>query len=159
MTKLEEIFEHHRRNKINKIISLDIKSWLPTKNSFTQAYLISLADNIADLIIQYEMTEYVLVECENAMFLNRVKKNSAAIPCYLATYGDFNKGMQRALKAGYEGLSFKYDSNTPPSQDMMDELHRKGLKIQFWTIDEKLEITEALKLKPDYLQTNNVLLR
>jgi hypothetical protein len=42
---------------------------------------------------------------------------------------------------------------------MMDELHRKGLKIQFWTIDEKLEITEALKLKPDYLQTNNVLLR
>jgi glycerophosphoryl diester phosphodiesterase len=159
MTRLEEIFEHHRRNKIDKMISLDIKSWLPTKNSFTPAYLISLADNISDLILQYEMTDYVMVECENAVFLNRVKKNNDAIQCYLATYGDFMRGMNRAKKAGYEGLSFKYDANNPPTQVMMDDLHANGLRIQFWTINDKTEIIEALKLKPDYLQTDNVLLQ
>jgi glycerophosphoryl diester phosphodiesterase len=159
MTKLEEIFEHHRRNKIDKMISLDIKSWLPTKNSFTTAYLISLADHISDLVIQYEMTDFVMIECENAVFLNRVKKNSSSIPCYLTTFGDFNDGMHKALKAGYEGLSFKYDANNPPSQDMMDNLRAKELRIQIWTINDKAEILEALKLKPDYLQTDNVLLQ
>jgi glycerophosphoryl diester phosphodiesterase len=159
LNSLEEIFKYHRRNKIDKVISLDIKSWLPTKNSFTPAYLVSLADHISDLIAQYEMEDYVMMECENAAFLNRVKKNNSSIPCYLTTFGDFYDGMHKASKAGYEGLSFKYDANDPPSQEMMDDLRAKGLKIQFWTIDDKDEIIKALMLKPDFIQTDNVLLQ
>jgi glycerophosphoryl diester phosphodiesterase len=159
LTKLEEIFDHHRKNKINKKISLDIKSWLPSKNSFTPAYLISLADHITDLISQYGMTDYVMVECENAAFLNRVKKKNPGVPCYLTTFGDFNDGMHKAYKAGYEGLSFKYHPENPPTAQMMNELRSKGLKIQFWTINDKDQIFEALKLKPDFLQTDNALIQ
>ena len=66
------------------------------------------------------------------------------------------EGAGRALKAGYEGLSFKYDVNNPPSKERIDKVKRKGLKLQFWTIDNKNDILKAIELKPDYIQTDNV---
>ncbi|MGQ4726011.1 hypothetical protein, partial [Streptomyces tunisiensis] len=105
---MEEVFRYHRNNNLNKKISLDVKSWLPTAYSNTTSYLVRLADHISDLVKAYGMQNYILVECENAVFLNRIKKNRTGVETYLTTFGDFEEGMRKALKAGYTGLSFKY---------------------------------------------------
>ncbi|GAL85430.1 glycerophosphoryl diester phosphodiesterase [Sporocytophaga myxococcoides] len=160
LSTLEEVFQYHRNHHLNKKISLDVKSWLPTAYSNTTSYMVRLADQISDLVKAYSMQNYILVECENAVFLNRIKKNRTGVETYLTTFGDFYEGMRKALKAGYTGLSYKYGGPNTLTVENMELLRRKGLKIEIWTLESKDEILKiAEELKPDYIQTDNVLLQ
>jgi glycerophosphoryl diester phosphodiesterase len=156
LTKLEEIFQYHQQQKLDKHISLDIKSWLPSKHSYSTAYHVQLADKIVELVNRYQLENYVMVECETALLLNRIKKGNKNIDCYLTTFGDLQQGATRALKAGFEGLSFKYDVNNPPSKEMVEKVKNKGLKLQFWTVNDKNDIIKALEYKPDFIQSDYI---
>ncbi|HYG39011.1 MAG TPA: glycerophosphodiester phosphodiesterase [Cytophagales bacterium] len=157
MATLEEILNYHRENSLNKIITLDVKSWLPSKNSYSTSYLTQVADKIAKLVKKYDMADYVIVECETALFLNRIRKNNKKILCYLTTFGDLEEGATKALKAGYAGISFEYDVKNPPSIERIEKVKSKGIKIQFWVINDKKDFERALALKPEFIQTDNVL--
>ena len=157
LATLEEVFKFHRENNLDKLITLDVKSWLPSKNSYSTSYLIQVADRIHKLVKKYQMQDYVLAECENAMFLNRIRKNDRRIRCYLTTFKDLEEGARKALKAGYTGISLEYDLNNPPSLERINKVKKKGLKIQFWVINNKEDIDKALELKPEIIQTDNVL--
>ncbi len=155
LNTLEEVLKWKQDHHNLEFISLDIKSWLPTRYSNTQGYLIELADEICRLSRKYDCGETLLAECENAVCLQRIKEGDPSISCYLCAYGDYDKGAYRALKAGFTGLSFKYsDGNI--TKEQIDELHSKGLRIQLWTINDKLSIEQAMKLSPDFIQTDNV---
>lgn len=158
ISKLEEIFQYHRQQNLDKKISLDVKSWLPTLYSNTPKYHKDLALEIVQLVHRYQMEGYVMVECENAYLLNLIRKNSR-IECYLTTFGDFEEGARKALKFKYAGISFSYDANNPISKEDIQRIRNKGLKIQLWTINSKDEIIKAMLLEPDYIQTDNVLLQ
>lgn len=155
LTKLEDVFVYHRNNSIVKPISLDIKSWLPSNSSNSTAYVKRFADMVYELISKYNMSSYILVECENAMFLNQLKKRGFAGEIYLTTFGDFEQGMRKAIKAGYAGLSFKNETRELTTEEI-DLLHRKGLKIQVWTLDEPSKIEMAIAKGADFIQTNNL---
>jgi glycerophosphoryl diester phosphodiesterase len=157
LSTLEDIFKYHRENSLTKFITLDVKSWLPSKNSYSTSYLIQVADKISELVNQYQMQEYVLVECENALFLNRVRKKNKRIQLYLTTFGDLEEGARKALKAGYDGISYEFDVTNPPSISRIERVKNKGVRIQFWVINNKQDIELALKFKPEIIQTDNVL--
>jgi len=158
LNTLEELLEWKQKANNTECISLDIKPWLPTRFSNTQGYLIELADEVCRLAQKYNCNHQLMAECENAVCLKRFKEKDPSIACYLTTYGNYNQGVYRALKANFDGLSFKFENNNI-SQSQIDELHNKGLKIQLWTINNLEDINTVKLLRPDFIQTDNVLLK
>jgi len=156
--QLEEVFIYHRNHKLDKKISLDVKSWLPTLHSNSPKYHTYLAYRLIALVFHYNMMDHVMVECENTYFLN-ILKDKGNLQCYLTTFGDFEEGARKALKNDYAGISYSYYVNDPLSKEDIQKLRKKGLRIQLWTINSKDEILKAMALEPDYIQTDNVLLQ
>ncbi|MBN2612152.1 MAG: hypothetical protein JXB00_11395 [Bacteroidales bacterium] len=116
-----------------------------------------IAEQIVFLADKYQLHDNILVESEVASFLNYLKKKSKnQIACYLTTLGDFERGMLLALKAGYEGISFKYNFKEIITADHIRLLHKKGVKIQLWTLNDETIINEALLLNPDFIITDNI---
>jgi glycerophosphoryl diester phosphodiesterase len=157
-SKLETVFRYMNTNYPDKFISLDAKAWTPcgisginlirTMNLFAQA--------VIDLTLKYHLEDRVMVESENGDFLYYIMKNCDFIETYLTSFGDFELGVSRALDAGFSGISFAYKVKEPISRAQIDLIHRKGLKIQLWTVNDSIDITEAISINPDYIQTDNL---
>ena len=157
-TQLEEVFQFMSANFPDKYISLDVKAWEPCSinNLNVTKEMNLLAQKIIDLTQKYHLENKVMVESETGDFLYYVKKHSSFIETYLATLGDFEMGASRAIDAGFTGISFKYKFKEAITKEHVDLLHRKGLKIQLWTVNDVNDINEALSLKPDFIQTDNI---
>lgn len=109
-----------------------------------------IADGIIKLKYKYKLYN-VLVESQTATFLNYIKDNGFGTECFLSVWGDFENGMSIALKKKLHNISFKFKFDEEISADHVSLLHKKGIKIQLWTIDNPNDITEALSLNPDYI--------
>jgi len=157
-TKLEEIFEYMSNNYPNKFISLDAKAWEPCTISGANITkeMNEMAQKIINLTIKYNLQNKVLVESETGDFLYYIKSHTNFIDTYLSANGDFELGISRALEGGFSGISFKYKYRDNITKEHIDLLHRKGLKIQLWTVDNPNDIEEAISLKPDFIQTDSV---
>ena len=114
-----------------------------------------IADRIIRLKNKYKLTN-ILVESQTATFLNYLKDNSFGIECYLTTWGDFERGMLITLKKNLDGISFKYKYKEAITADHVRMLHKKGIKIQLWTVDDPADLEEAISLDPDFIQTDNI---
>jgi len=53
-------------------------------------------------------------------------------------------------------ISFKYKFKEELNAEHIKLLHRKGLKIQLWTVDSVNNIEEAISINPDFIQTDNL---
>ncbi len=157
-SRLEEVFDLMVTTYPDKFISLDVKAWEPcaATSLSIMGVMNAMADEIIQLTEKYKLHDRVMVESETATFLNYMKKKSDGIETYLTTLGDFERGMQLALKSGYSGLSFKYKFDEEITEDHIYLIRKKGLKIQLWTVDEAESIEEALSINPDFIQTNNM---
>jgi glycerophosphoryl diester phosphodiesterase len=157
-TRLEDIFILMASQYKDKHISLDVKAWSPCAG--TSAYIIGEMNVIGDEIIQltnkYSLQNCVMVESETATFLDYVKKHGSGIECYLTSLGDFERAMQLCLESGYTGISFKYKFKEEITVDHIQLIHRKGLKIQLWTVNSEHDLKEAMSINPDYIQTDNL---
>ncbi len=157
-TKLETVFQYMSNNYPGKFISLDVKAWTPcgisginlirTMNLFGQA--------IIDLTLKYHLENRVMVESENGDFLYYIKMNTDCIETYLTSFGDFELGVSRVLDAGFSGISFAFRVKEEITKEQIDLIHRKGLKIQLWTVNDTSDIKEAISMNPDYIQTDNL---
>lgn len=158
-TKLDEVLKLVSDSFPDSYISLDVKAWYPCRLTSLEITGIMkvIAEQIVFLADMYQLQDNILVESEVASFLNYLKKKSRnRIACYLTTLGDFERGMLLVLKAGYEGISFKYNFNEMITADHINLLHKKGIKIQLWTLNDEDIINEALLLKPDFIITDNI---
>jgi len=115
-----------------------------------------IADKIIELTGKYNMYDRVLAESEVASFLTYLESHSKGIETYLTTLGDFERGIQIALKGGYTGISFKYMFDEEITSDHIYLIRKKGLKIQLWTVNDAEDIQEAISINPDYIQTDNL---
>jgi glycerophosphoryl diester phosphodiesterase len=157
-TELETLFDYISVNHPDKFISLDVKAWSPCDISHINVTreMNKLAQKIIDLTLQYHLENNVMVESEAGDFLYYVKTHSDFIETYLVTLGDFELGVSRALDAGFSGISFQYKFKEPIVKEQVDLLHRKGLKIQLWTVNDTADLEEAKSLNPDFIQTDNL---
>jgi glycerophosphoryl diester phosphodiesterase len=157
-TRLEEIFELMSTTYPGKYISLDVKLFAPCK--VTSVDVLGVMNVIADEIIaltnKYNLHNRVMVESEVGSFLNRVKKNSNSIGIYLTSFGDFECAMQHSLEGGLTGISFQYKYDEEITEEYVQLIRKKGLKIQLWTVNDPEYIEEALSINPDFIQTDNI---
>lgn len=153
-TTLEEVFKFMADSFPDKYISIDAKAWKPAdiKNMGIVGELNVVAKGIIELKNKYNLA-HVMVETETATFLKYVKKRSTGIECYLTTFGDFDRGMLIALNDGFDGLSFEY-INDNITADHIKLLHKKGLKIQLWTIYDENSVRQLLDYDADFVQTD-----
>jgi len=157
-SSLDTIFYTIARSYPEKFISLDVKAWWPCDLGHLDVtgLLNVIAEEILKLVDKYNLHNQVLVECETATFLDFIKKRNKNIGTYLTTLGDFERGMMLALESGYTGISFKYKYDEKITEDHIQLLHKKGLRIQLWTVDDENDILEAISLNPDFVQTDNI---
>lgn len=155
---LEKVFQYMSENHPKKFISLDVKAWDPCDiNSLNVTRQMNdLAQRIIDLTRQYQLENQVMVECETGDFLYYIKTNCNFIETYLTTLGDFELGVSRALRAGFSGISFQFRTKTIITKADVDLMHRKGLKIQLWLVNEPDEMAEARAIGADFIQTDNL---
>jgi glycerophosphoryl diester phosphodiesterase len=157
-SQLESVFKYMGENYPNKYISLDAKPWFPCEAN--NLNIIRQMDQMANEIIRlthlYHLENHVLVESETGDFLYYIKEHTNDVQTYLATLGDFDLGVSRALDAGFTGVSFQYDTANPLTNEQIELLHRKGLRIQVWTLNEDSVIKAVLATKPDFIQTDNL---
>jgi glycerophosphoryl diester phosphodiesterase len=153
---LESIFDYVSKNYPDKSISLDIKPWIPCGGGANVIKLMNeMAERIITLVRLYKLENRVIVESDVGDFLYYVKENSTEIETYLTTHGDLELGTSRALASGFSGISFQYGTNEILTKEHVDLLHRKGLKIIIWTIDDVNIFPEVISLGVDYIQSNN----
>lgn len=157
-TQLDSVFKFMHDYYPDKYISLDVKAWEPCE--FSRSNLIDemndMAQSIIDLTKKYQLQNKVVVESETGDFLYYIKSNCNFIETYLTTLGDFELGSSRALHAGFSGISFQYNIREEITKEHVDLIHRKGLKIQLWTLNDTAEIRNAMQLNPDFIQTDNI---
>jgi glycerophosphoryl diester phosphodiesterase len=155
---LDTIFYYMSTFYPDKFISLDVKAWFPcdVDHLDVTGLLNLIAEEIIKLTNKYNLENRVLVECETATFLDFIKTRSKKIGVYLTTLGDFERGMMLALESGYTGISFKYKFDEEISVDHINLLHKKGLRIQLWTVNDENDLLEAISLNPDFIQTDNI---
>jgi glycerophosphoryl diester phosphodiesterase len=155
--KLETLFAYVSENHADKYLSLDVKAWDPCEGRLNiTRQMNDLARSIIHLTEKYHLQKRVMVESETGDFLYYIKKNSTGIETYLTTLGDFELGASRALSAGFSGISFQYKVKESITKDHVALLHRKGLKIQLWLVNEPADIEEAKAIGVDYIQTDLV---
>jgi glycerophosphoryl diester phosphodiesterase len=154
-SKLENVFQTMSEYYPDKYISLDVKAW-EFDNLGIIAEMNRLADRIISLHRKYPEVVHVMVESETGTFLDYMEDHSSEIETYLTTNGDFERGMMRALRNEYDGISFKFKYDEEITPEHVSMLRRKGLKIQLWTINDMDYIKEALLDKPDFIQTDNI---
>lgn len=157
-SSLESVFKFIADSMPQAIISLDVKAWVPKsiKNVNLILQMNSLAQKIIELTQAYNLENRVFVESEVGDFLYYIRTKSSGIETYLATYGDFELGVARALNGGFTGISFKYMHKETITKESIAAIRRKGLKIQLWTVNDTSYIKEALQLQVDYIQTDNI---
>lgn len=154
--RLDDIFKLLEDSYPEKYISLDVKAWSPCGVSHINIVheMNQLAQVIIDLSMKYHVEKQVMVESESGDFLYYIKKRNRTIGTYLVSLGDFELGISRALDAGFSGVSFHYKFNEPITKQQVELLHRKGLKIQLWTVDDQDDLAEAKSINPDFIQTD-----
>jgi glycerophosphoryl diester phosphodiesterase len=155
---LESIFEYVDKNYPEKVISLDVKAWSPcdVDGINVTREMNELAAKIIMLTSKYERYNKVMVESETGDFLYSIKKQCNFIGTYLTSFGDFELGASRALEAGFSGISYQFKYKEPIVKEQIDLIHRKGLKIQLWTIYSQSDLEEARALGPDFIQTDDL---
>ena len=153
-SKLEKVFSYMKDSAPDKFISLDVK--YPRCNGSITNEFKTIATEIVRLVKKYELHGKVLVESSKTSFLKDIKEKSKDIELYYLAYDDFDKGMAKALEGNFTGISLKFNGKVELTQEHIDLIHRKGLKVQMWTVNFVEDITEVYSIQPDYIQTDNL---
>lgn len=157
-TTLETIFKLVSENYQNKYLSLDVKAWSPCNVggiNITRE-MNQLAEKIISLTKSYGLENKIMVESETGDFLYYIKTHTDFIETYLTSFGDFELGAARALDAGFSGISYQFKYKETIVREQVELLHRKGLKIQLWTIYGPSDLEEAKALGADFIQTDDI---
>jgi glycerophosphoryl diester phosphodiesterase len=158
IARLETIFDYASKNHPSKILSLDVKAWSPCDIGGINVtrQMNQMAAQIILLTKHYGLEHRVMVESETGDFLYYVKTHSDFIETYLTTLGDFELGAARALEAGFTGISYQFNAGEKIVKEQVELLHRKGLKIQLWTIYDSEALERAKALGVDFIQTDDL---
>ncbi len=155
-TRLEEVLKYMNDNNIKKYVSLDFKGWIPcSANTLDIEGVMRLAtEEIITLGERYNLTEYLIIETNVVSVLTWAKKKNNKINVYLTSYGDYEKAMLQSLKNNLDGISYKAYYGDELTADMMNLLHKKGLRLMAWNIPDSISAQQLESIQVDILQVD-----
>lgn len=155
-TKLEEVLKYMDDNDIRKNVSIDIKGWEPCSgNSINVEAIMRLeVEQVISLGDKYQLTPYLLFECNLGSVLNYAKKINSSVGTYIYSYGDFEKGMLVALDNGFSGISYKANFGDSLDIDKTNLLHKKGLRLLTWNIPDSTYAKYLISINTDILEVD-----
>ncbi|MGR3812363.1 glycerophosphodiester phosphodiesterase [Jiulongibacter sp. NS-SX5] len=153
--KLEDILRKIEHYSPSAIISLDVKPWnfCSMGEINIGSDLEKIAEQIDALARKYDLENQIFVESDHMTFLKYMNNLNSTIECHLMAYKDLDKAALEALDNDLDGISIKYSSE---EMTTIDHLKEKGLTVQFWTVNDPLDIQNALDLGPTTIQTDNL---
>ncbi len=159
LTRLEEIFELMTDTSPIPRLSLDVKGHFPNgcfeTDNATRPYFDKMAENLKELLMEYPLQDYIMVETDYTYFLDLVKEAEPDIELFLLGYNDFRQRMEMAMESSYHGISFNFRDEYLTGEEI--ELARQnGLKVQLWTLYTEEDFEKALSWGPHFIQTGNV---
>lgn len=155
-TRLGDLFKYMHEHHIRKPICLDIKETFPC--SFSSLNIITVMRDVVDATLavatRYDLTEYIILECEFSSVLSYAEQKNASVITMLNTYGNYEKGKQQALKKKLDGISFKYRMEDELTREKTDELHRNGLRLLVWNVPVSSDIALLTSFNVDFVMMN-----
>lgn len=153
-TQLETVFQLIRDSFPSKLIFVDLKGWVPCSiNSLDiDGMMRRESEIIIELANKYTIGKNVKFEIEPTTVLDYIQSKKSQLETYYISYGQFERSMLIALKQGYSGLSYKNNVGEKLTKEKIELLHKKGLKIIVWNINNHDEITELEAINVDYIQ-------
>jgi glycerophosphoryl diester phosphodiesterase len=103
---------------------------------------------------RYDLTEYIILECEFSSVLSYAEQKNASVITMLNTYGNYEKGKQQALKKKLDGISFKYRMKDELTREKTDELHRNGLRLLVWNVPVSSDVALLTSFNVDFIMTD-----
>jgi len=153
-SKLEPVFKLIADSFPSKKVCIDLKGWFPcSANSLEIDGMMRLeAKLIIKMASSYGIEQNVLFEIETTTVLDYINSKRTNVGTYLNSYGDFERAMLICLKQNYSGISYKTGIGEKLSQEKMDLLHRKGLKLIAWNVNDSSIIPSYISMGVDFVQ-------
>lgn len=154
-TQLDSVFKFISDSFPNKPICIDLKGWNPCSiNSVDiEGMMRREGEKILELGQKYKIDKNLLIETEATSVLDYLKSKKTKAKMYLVSYGDFERAMLICLQQSYAGISFKYKFKEDLTKEKMDLLHKKGLKLIAWNVnDNQNDIPELVSMGVDFIQ-------
>lgn len=112
------------------------------------------ARKLSDLIIRYELTDYVIIESSNIAFIEQLRNYSTTLK--IALLGQADDGIFD-ITSKYElwGVSLNYNEQIPDS--FIESCHQRGLRVSLYGILRlRKDLVDAVNKSPDFIQTDNI---
>lgn len=151
--KLEDVFIEASENYPETIIVLDCKAWYPCGLSEMNSIrsMKKMGDEIIKLAKKYGLEDNIIIDSSVKALLKEIKENSE-IKIYFRSFSTLDRAARNAFSVNADGVSLDQDRFHLTTEDI-ELLNQKGVEVQLWTIDNKDELEEVLKLKPQKILT------
>lgn len=155
LVQIEEIINHFASYATIPRLSLNVQlqhdclpyeAWLP--------YDLAFIRNLNQLISANNAYDWIWIESENIEFLDRIQEvNDSLKTFYIQSISE--QSIQKALGAGCTGMVCELSET-----DKKDvELARgQNLRVSIYNANIRKDIKSAIKLEPNYIQTDNIVL-
>jgi glycerophosphoryl diester phosphodiesterase len=112
------------------------------------------------LVRLYRMGGKVETETDTREYLAMIRDLGTPVASLVVSLGEIDGPLATAAEFGAAGISFKYDPNPVPPNELLtravvDGIHGVGYRIAVWTIDTPEDIAAVWATGPDVIQTDN----
>jgi len=158
---LSELISYWNQTATTSYLSMHIKLDFPL-DTINKAviggeaiYLAKFADNLAKIIPSVKSPGKIMLEVYDATFCKRIHQLIPGMKVCLLKAVSFPRQVTDAIDSGYDGVSGFFDE-AALSEAEVTRAQKSGLIVQLWTPNTKIELTKALNMHPDFIQTDNM---
>ena len=141
---LEEVFEAVGRNLL---VNVELTNYASMRDS--------LPEKVAALIRKLSLEEQVIISSFSPTNLVRFRKILPGVPLGLLTMTGLTGKLARSFLGGWIPKDALHPHFTDVSRALVEGWHRRGKKVNVWTVNQPEEMLRLANLKVDGIITND----
>jgi len=118
----------------------------------------ALPNRVADLIRRYDLTERVIISSFHPLNLIRFHRRLPSVPLALLAQEGTAGGWARSWVGGLFPQNALHPYFSDVDEALVERIHRRGRKVNVWTVNNEIEICRLLACKVDGIITDDPVL-